>query len=490
MPIIHPPFDEIRPLAGRKGKLPLWTELLADFRTPLAVFCALKQAGTEAFLLESVEGGEAWGRYSFLGFTPAAVLTGRGRAMSLRTSEGVREFDASPFDAARELVDAGSAARFPELPPFTGGVVGCFGYETVCAFEDTLTLTGKDTTGLPDCVLMLFDELLVFDHLRQKLLLIVNIDADGDLAAGYDAGSRRLGELTAQVEEAAATIVRSEPLPPIAFTSNRTKEQYMAMVERAKEYIRSGDIFQCVPSQRFRGNLKGSLLPAYRMLRVINPSPYMYYVQAGELEIAGASPETLLKVQDGAILSFPIAGTRKRGATKEEDDALERELLADPKELAEHDMLVDLARNDVGRVAETGSVRVEDYRKVQRYSHVMHITSKVTGTLRHGMDALDALPAVLPAGTLSGAPKLRAMEIIDELEGERRGLYGGGIGYMGYDGNLDVCIAIRTIIKQGEDVFVQSGGGVVLDSDPALEYEETVNKAAALFKAIEEGGSL
>ena len=264
----------------------------------------------------------------------------------------------------------------------------------------------------------------------------------------------------------------------------------MDMVERAKEYIRAGDIFQCVPSQRFTGVYDGDLFAVYRMLRVINPSPYMFYIRVDDLEIAGASPETLVKVTNGEIMNFPIAGTRRRGATDEEDDALERELLADPKELAEHNMLVDLARNDVGKVSDIGSVLVSDYMKIQRFSHVMHITTQVTGRLRSDYDALDALRSVLPAGTLSGAPKIRAMEIIDELEGEQRGVYGGGIGYVGYDGNLDVCIAIRTIVKANGKAYIQVGGGVVLDSDPASEYDETVNKAMAVFRAIEQGGAL
>lgn len=489
MQVLRPSLEEVSKLSGAYDKIPLSFEILADIKTPIGVLQSIKAATKRFFLLESVEGGEKWARYSFLGLNPDKVLKCKNGTVEISSQEGSQQFSSGSIDAVRELVNVGKVAKFDYLPPFTGGAVGYFGYETV-RYGESMQLSSVDITKLPDCMMMLFNTLIVFDHLKQKLIVIINIDTAGDVPEAYRAAERKAAELYALIQGEAPQTAAKAPAADLHFTSNKTKEQYMDMVERAREYIRDGDIFQCVPSQRFTARCEGSLFSAYRMLRVINPSPYMYYIQIDDVEIAGASPETLVKVWDGCITNFPIAGTRKRGTTEEEDKALEQELLSDPKELAEHNMLVDLARNDVGKVSEIGSIVVSDYMKIQKYSHVMHITTQVSGQLRAEYDALDALQSVLPAGTLSGAPKIRAMEIIDELEGEQRGIYGGGIGYVAYGGNLDMCIGIRTIVKNGDTAYIQAGGGVVLDSDPASEYEESCNKAMAVLQAIRKGSEL
>ena len=371
-----------------------------------------------------------------------------------------------------------------ELPPFTGGFVGYFSYDYLKYSEPSLRFDGDDSAGFNDLDLMLFEKVIAFDQLRQKIVIMVTIKTD-HLAVNYNRAVRELDYLVGLIH---SDVPASGQLPRLLsdFKPHFDREAYCEIVEKTKGYIREGDIFQAVPSNRLTAEMKGSLFNTYRVLRTINPSPYMYYIACDDLEIAGASPETLVKLQDGELSTFPIAGTSPRGRTSEEDDELEERLLKDPKELAEHNMLVDLGRNDLGRVSRYGSIKVQEYLKVQKYSHVMHITSVVTGQLRENMDQLDAVTAVLPAGTLSGAPKIRACEIINELEGIRRGIYGGAIGYIDFTGNMDVCIAIRTAVKKDGRVYVQSGGGVVADSDPEKEYQESINKAMAVVEAVKQ----
>lgn len=488
LPTLHPNLAEVKAIAGDYDKIPLSFELIADFLTPMQIMRKLKESSKHSFLLESVEGGEKWARYSFLGANPDKILHVKNGNCKLYSQGECTHFQMDSLSAVRKLAFSGRVKRFDNLPPFTGGGVGYFGYETI-RYVENMNLSSKDVTDLDDCIMMFFDSVIVFDHLRQKLIIIINLSTQGDIDKAYTNARHKAQEIIALINSDEPPTQEKSYKKSIP-TSNFTKEQYMQAVRSAKEYIRNGDIFQVVPSQRFTAKLQGSLWNTYRVLRTINPSPYMYYLKLDNIEIAGASPETLVRVKDGEAVTFPIAGTRKRGKTPDEDIALERELLNDPKEIAEHNMLVDLARNDIGKIAKIGSVQLSDYMKVNRYSHVMHITSQVSGKLRKGIDSIDALASVLPAGTLSGAPKIRAMEIIDELEGEQRGVYGGALGYVGYEGNLDTCITIRTVVKKDDTIYMQAGGGAVLDSDPESEYEETINKLKAIFKAVEQGASL
>lgn len=391
----------------------------------------------------------------------------------------VRIVPGKPKEALQTILDTYRSPRIEGLPTFTGGLVGYFAYEMIQYAEPKLKIKQSDVN---DCELMMFDRLIAFDQLHHKLCFITNARAqDGE--AGY---RKAVGELEAFVETIRITdpIPYEKPLPAPTFTCNLSEEEYCRMVEKTKHYIREGDIFQGVISRRFEADYDGSLLNAYRVLRTTNPSPYMYYIQIKDMQIAGTSPETMVKLTNGKLMTFPVAGTRKRGKDREEDTALEKELLADEKECAEHNMLVDLARNDIGRIAEYGSVKVEDYMAVHRFSKVMHIASTVTGKLAKEKTSGDTIEALLPAGTLSGAPKFRACEIIDELEPVPRGVYGGAIGYLDFSGNLDVCITIRTAVKKGKKVYVQAGAGIVADSVPESEYQECANKAGAVIEAI------
>jgi anthranilate synthase component 1 len=475
---ISPSLQQARALAGEHDLIPLRCSFIEDCETPVSAFLKLRALapGEPAFLLESADQGQRVGRWSFIGFRPRAVLR-----WSL--ADG-----GDPYALAAERVGRFSQAPMDDPPPFTGGAVGFFGYDLVRSVEP-LGDPPPDTLGLPDMALMLSDALVVFDHLKHTVTIIANADlqAEPDIERAYEQAAQTIGEVRSAL---AGPVPRSEapqagPREMPDFQSNLSREQFEAMVSRIVEYIYAGDAFQVVPSQRWSAPTPVEAFSIYRGLRAINPSPYMYFLDFGDFQVAGASPEPLLTVIGRHVATKPVAGTRPRGATPEQDRQIERELLADEKERAEHVMLVDLGRNDLGRVSEYGSVRVDELMEIEYYSHVMHIVSSVSGTLREGVGAMDALRAVLPAGTLSGAPKVRAMQIIDELEPVKRGGYGGAIGYLSYAGDLDTAIHIRTVVVKDGIAHVQAGGGTVADAKPEYEYEESVAKTRAVMSAIE-----
>jgi anthranilate synthase component I len=490
--MLQPTEREFEQLAAKGFNLiPVFEEVAADLETPVSAF--LKVARDDyAFLLESVRGGEKWGRYTFLGSDPALVMRARrnridlirpGRAVEVRHTE-------NSFEDLRAEVKRFRAPELPNLPRFFGGAVGFLAYDIVRCFEK-IPETGADDLGTPDFHLMFTDTVLCFDNVRQTLKIIANVNLE-DFAStktAYQSARVKIDLILERLKhpavlpflEGASTVAINDT----SITSNMTREGYMAMVSAAKEYIAAGDVIQVVPSQRFEAPLTAHPFNIYRSLRAINPSPYMFYLRLGEQTLVGASPEVMVRVEGRDITLRPIAGTRRRGVTEAEDHELEAELLADPKERAEHVMLVDLGRNDVGRVSEIGSVKVTELMVVERYSHVMHIVSNVVGKLREGCDAFDAFAATFPQGTVSGAPKIRAMEIIDELESVRRGVYAGAVGYFSYTGNTDTAIALRTLLIKGNRVYIQAGGGVVADSDPGAEFEESVNKARAMVRALQ-----
>ena len=470
--------------SGKYRCIPLSTEIYSDMKTPLQVLTVLQNVSSHCYMLESVEDRQKWGRYTFLGYDPKSEITCANGVMKLTVDGVTRSFEVEhPDEIIRQVVKDHRSPSMPELPTFTGGLVGYFSYDYIKYSEPTLNLDAEDQERFNDVDLMLFDKVIAFDNFRQKIVLICNISVD-DIESSYGKGVEELTKLK-------ELILHGEPAPHAKgklksdFRPLFDKEQYCSMVERAKKYIHEGDIFQVVLSNRLEADFEGSLLDTYRILRTINPSPYMFYFSSDDIEIAGASPETLVKLENGVLHTFPLAGTRPRGKTTEEDNALEAELLADEKEKAEHNMLVDLGRNDLGKISKFGSVEVEKYMSIERYSHVMHIGSTVRGEIREDKSAADAVNAVLPAGTLSGAPKIRACEIINELENNKRGIYGGAIGYLDFTGNLDTCIAIRIAFKKNGKVFVRSGAGIVADSVPENEYHECINKAMAVVKALE-----
>lgn len=467
--------------AGEYRTLPVSTELLSDVRTPMEVLRALKYVSSHCYLLESVAGDEQWGRYTFLGYDPSLeirCLNGEMHIGSvvLETNE--------PSRYIRQILAQYHSPRLANLPPFTGGLVGYFSYDYLKYAEPTLRLDAADSECFQDVDLMLFDKVICFDHYRQKIILMVNIDLN-NVETEYHRAAMVLEEMKRLVTS--GTPRREKPgrlLGEVRLLFS--KQEFCDMVEKARRHIYEGDIFQIVLSNRLEAPYEGSLLNAYRVLRTKNPSPYMFYLSGTDVEVAGASPETLVKLEDGVLHTFPLAGTRPRGKTPEEDRALEEELLHDEKELAEHNMLVDLGRNDIGRLSRFGSVEVERYHSIERFSHVMHIGSTVRGEILPGRDALDALEAILPAGTLSGAPKIRACQLINDLENNKRGIYGGAIGYLDFTGNMDTCIAIRIAYKKNGRVFVRSGAGIVADSVAEKEYTECVNKASAVIRSLEE----
>ena len=480
---IRPALDEVRAIAaaGDYNVLPVSGEILSDICTPIEALKILKNISTHCYLLESAQPSEKWGRYTFLGLDPKMEITCRNGVMKA----GELTFETQdPSQTLREILAQYKSPRFASLPTFTGGLVGYFAYDYLGYSEPKARTGAQDTENFKDVDLMLFDQVIAFDHLRQKIVLIVNMQLDAkDLETSYNKAVLRLNQLaqllqTGTPKQEASGRLLGEVTPLF------DKDAYCEMVEKAKHAIHEGEIFQIVLSNRLAAPFEGSLLGAYRMLRTINPSPYMFYFSGTDVEVAGASPETLVKLEDGVLHTFPLAGTRPRGRTDEEDKALEAELLADEKELAEHDMLVDLGRNDLGRVSRFGTVEVEKLHSIERYSHVMHIGSTVRGQLRPECDALDAIEAVLPAGTLSGAPKIRACQLIGELENNKRGIYGGAIGYIDFTGNMDTCIAIRIAYKKNGQVFVRSGAGIVADSVPEKEYQECINKAQAVVSAL------
>lgn len=465
--------------SGKYDILPVSCEILSDICTPIEALRKLKNVSSHCYLLESVAEKEKWGRYTFLGFDPKLEITCSGRSMKIGD---VRLETDDPAERIRQLLAGYRSPAFDYLPPFTGGLVGYFSYEFLKYSEPSVDIKTEDSENFRDIDLMLFDKVIAFDNLRQKIVLIANMPLN-EPESGYNRAIMELESMAALLRRGAP---KNEPAGRLTSEVEPLfgREEYCAMVEKAKRYIREGDIFQVVLSNRLSASFEGSLLNTYRMLRTLNPSPYMFYFSGMDAEIAGASPETLVKLENGVLHTFPLAGTRPRGKTEAEDAALEAELLADEKELAEHNMLVDLGRNDLGKISKFGTVKVEKLRGIERYSHVMHIGSTVRGEIREDRDGLDAVSAVLPAGTLSGAPKIRACQIIAELENNRRGIYGGAIGYVDFMGNLDVCIAIRIAYKKNGKVFVRSGAGIVADSDPEKEYRECVNKAAAVVNAL------
>ena len=480
---IQPTLDEVKTTAaaGRYDVLPVSCEILADICTPIEALKILKNVSTHCYLLESAQPSEKWGRYTFLGLDPKMEITCRNGVM--KAGELTLETQ-TPSQVLREILAQYKSPHFAYLPTFTGGLVGYFSYDYLGYSEPKARTTAQDTENFKDVDLMLFDQVIAFDNLKQKIVLIVNMPLQPDtLETNYNKAALRLNRLAqllqtgTQKQEPAGRLL-DEPKPLF------DKSAYCRMVEKAKHAIREGEIFQIVLSNRLAAPFEGSLLGAYRMLRTINPSPYMFYFSGTDVEVAGASPETLVKLEDGVLHTFPLAGTRPRGKTDEEDKALEAELLSDEKELAEHNMLVDLGRNDLGRVSRFGTVEVEKLHSIERYSHVMHIGSTVRGVLRPECDALDAIEAVLPAGTLSGAPKIRACQLIGELENNKRGIYGGAIGYIDFTGNMDTCIAIRIAYRKNGQVFVRSGAGIVADSVPEKEYQECINKAQAVVSAL------
>lgn len=483
--MVYPSYEEAVQIinGGDYKRIPLKIELCADMITPLMAIRRLKKVSRHVFLLESAEADKKWGRYTFVGFDPTLEFTCQNGVMRIKSGMEIKEGTMHPGDTIRGIIADNRSPVIEDMPPFTGGLVGYFSYDYIKYSETTLNLNADDEESFKDVDLMLFDKIVVFDNYRQKLILIVNVKTD-DIATAY-----HKGELELRTMKTLLTQGEMAEDSPLRFKSGYRylfgRDEYCSMVEKAKHYIHEGDIFQIVLSNRIEADIEGSLLDTYRALRMTNPSPYMFYFSSDDIEIAGASPETLVKLENGVLHTFPLAGTRPRGNTDEEDLALEKELLADEKELAEHNMLVDLGRNDIGRISKIGSVEVEKYMNIERYSHVMHIGSTVRGIIRDDKDALDAVDSILPAGTLSGAPKLRACELICELENNKRGIYGGAIGYIDFTGNLDTCIAIRLAFAKNGKVFVRSGAGIVADSIPENEYQECINKAKAVMNALD-----
>ena len=483
-------FDELA--AQGHNRIPMVREVLSDLDTPLSVYLKLAD-GPHTYLFESVEGGETWGRYSIIGLPARRTYTFRGHVLEVREHGELvetRELD-DPLAEVDRLRAGFVVPRLPGLPAFTGGLVGYFGFETIAWIEPRLAgAAPPDELGTPDALLMLSEEVAVFDNLAGRLFIVVHADPAEPHA--HARALRRLDALVHRLRHAGASypdVLDPSLLREADFVSGFSREGFLAAVEKTKEYIRAGDVFQVVLSQRLSVPFRARPVDVYRALRALNPSPYMYFFDLGPTQIVGSSPEILVRLQGGAVTVRPIAGTRPRGATPEADAALEAELLADPKERAEHLMLIDLGRNDVGRIAESGSVAVGEQFVVERYSHVMHIVSEVTGRLRAGLGFADALRATFPAGTVSGAPKIRALEVIRELEPVRRNIYAGAVGYVNWWGDADTAIAIRTAVIQDGRLHVQAGAGIVYDSDPASEWEETMNKGRALFRAVQQAAS-
>jgi len=481
---------------AKQGNLvPVWKELLADQETPVSAYQRVRKYlrerdhASHTYLLESVEGGENIGRYSFIGGTPRTIIRAFGRRVELVTNgeEPVVIEDVDPLDALKDhMKQFAPIVDDPELPRFIGGAVGFLGYDVVSQFEPRVPIIGNDEIGNPDMVFMVTDGLIVFDRVNHNLRIVANAHIDGDANEAYDKALAEIDELMEALQTPVKRVLidTHQDVEPLEPHSNTTKEEFLDMVDRVQEYVRSGDVIQTVVSQRFEVENEADSMDVYRALRSINPSPYMFCLDMGESAIVGTSPEILVRSEDRKVEVRPIAGTRPRGATPEEDLALEKDLLADPKERAEHIMLVDLGRNDIGRVCNFKSVEVPDLMVIERYSHVMHIVSDVTGDLSDEHDEYDLVRATFPAGTVSGAPKIRAMEIIAELEKSKRGPYAGAVGYFNYDGNFDSAITIRTVILDKNKAYVQAGAGIVADSIPINEYEETRNKARGMMKAL------
>jgi len=485
----HPDYKEFTRLAGQATLVPVVKSVMADLLTPVSAFLNVAAREPEAFLLESVERGERIGRYSFLGARPYMQIRARGQEVEIRHGKRIELRQGKVLETLKQLLREHRPVTVPGLPPFTAGAVGYFAYDTIRQFED-IGQHAKDDLSLPDCTLMFFDRLLAFDHLQHKIHIIASADVTREKPRqAYDRALADIENLETKLAAGLRAVhwrkANARPLAKLQVRSSTSQRRYVQSVERCKEYIAAGDIFQAVLSQRLEFTPGVAPFDIYRSLRAVNPSPYLYFLRMGETQVVGSSPEMLLRVSGRKLEYRPIAGTRPRGRDEGEDERLEKAMLADEKERAEHVMLVDLGRNDLGRVSEYGSVQVRDLMYVERYSHVMHIVSALEGKLREGLDALDAFAACFPAGTLSGAPKVRAMQIIEELEPVRRSIYGGSVLYADFAGNLDSCIAIRTMLMQGKKAYLQAGGGIVADSDPQREFEESMNKAKAVLRAVE-----
>lgn len=485
---ITPSREAAHELFTRGDLVPVYRKLVADLETPVSVYLKLARTGEPSFLLESVEGGEQVGRYSFLGVNPKGVLSFQNGKVTrvLHGETTVRDLQQGedPLHVVQQEFDRVQPVHIDGLPRFIGGAVGFVGYDVVRYFE-RLPATAQTELEIPDAAFMLADTLVIFDHAKHQIIVLANAHNEGNPDAAYDDAVRRIDEIINALKQPLQSVPEAGGMLEEEMQSNQTREQYEANVTAAKEYIAAGDAFQIVLSQRFSRKTSAPPFTIYRALRVLNPSPYMFLLNFNdEFSVIGASPEMMVRLEDGVATVRPIAGTRPRGTTEELDNALAEELIADPKERAEHVMLVDLGRNDLGRVCDYGTVRVPNMMYIERYSHVMHIVSQVHGRLRKGMSAFDLLRATFPAGTLSGAPKVRAMEIIEELEDTRRGVYGGAVGYFSFDGSMDTCIAIRTLVMHRDKVYLQAGAGIVADSDPSKEYEESINKARAVALAI------
>ncbi len=493
---MYPSLEQVKQIAsqGDYRRIPVCMEMLSDSCTPVEVMRILRKASRHCYLLESASQSEVWGRYSFLGYDPGMEITCLDDILTIRETmpDGIEQKTLKkidhPGDVLREILDRYKTPQMEDMPSFTGGLVGYFSYDYIKYSEPKLKPLMKSRVeegknqDFRDMDLMLFDKVIAFDHYRQKLLLIAGVMTN-DIETSYEAAQNTLREMADLIKTGEKEVFKPLELKT-EITPHFSEKQYCEMVEKAKEYIREGDIFQVVLSNPMRAEAEGSLFDTYRVLRTENPSPYMFYFSSDDIELSGASPETLAKLENGKISTFPLAGTRPRGKDDEEDKALEAELLKDEKELAEHNMLVDLGRNDIGKVSEIGSVKVEEYLSIERFSHVMHIGSTVMGKIRADKDAVDAVDAILPAGTLSGAPKFRACQIIEELENDKRGVYGGAIGYLDFTGNMDTCIAIRLVYKKNGRICIRSGAGVVADSVPENEFRECINKAKAVVTAI------
>lgn len=485
--MLSPTLEQVKNLLTIYPTVPVFYEMLADHVTPIQVFMALRKAGTPSFMLESVENRDQWGRYSFIGVNPKKEVKINGTEIEI---DGKKQTVKNHIAYLIEMVNAYQSPVLVDKPKLTGGFIGYFGYDTIRFVEKKLVNLPEDDLHMPECHLCMYDEIIAFDHLTNRVIIIQNIHENDDLQTKYKSLEPKARKMIEQIDNFRMVRTDRTDKKETKVISNLTKEEYTSQVEKAKEYIRNGDIFQVVLSQRFEVESEADPFDVYRCLRTTNPSPYLYFFDFVDYQIAGASPEMLVSVTNGIVTTKPIAGTVPRGTTKKEDDILVRQLMHDPKELAEHTMLVDLGRNDVGKVSRFGTVRVDNFMSVEKYSKVTHLVSDVQGELREDKTALDALMSILPAGTLSGAPKVRAMEIIDELENKKRGLYGGTVGYLAFDGNIDTCIAIRTVLFKDGKGYVQAGAGIVADSEPEKEYEETKNKALAVIHAIKEAAEL
>ncbi|MGD9677371.1 MAG: anthranilate synthase component I [Vulcanibacillus sp.] len=483
--MINMNYSKFHELSQQANMIPLTLEIEGDIDTPISLFKKLAQ-DKYSFLLESVEGGNKWGRYSFIGRNPLMTIKSFGDSVIINKDNIVTEKQGNPLIIIKNILEEFRTPKMDNLPDLIGGAVGYVGYDMVRKFEN-LPNINDDDTQFPDMHLILTDEIVVYDHVKQKILIIKNVlIKNGNTEELYNDGLSRLNEIKNEILENKLNTDQSlkSALGKINYSSNVSKEEFVQKVLKAKEYIRNGDIFQVVLSQRIQADTGIHPFTAYRALRSINPSPYMYYIDYGDYQIVGSSPELLVKVKDGIVETCPIAGTRPRGRDKEEDENYAQELLNNEKEKAEHLMLVDLARNDIGKIAKFGTVEVNQFMEVQKFSHVMHLVSNVIGQVREGNGMFESFISCLPAGTLSGAPKVRAMEIIDELENRKRGIYGGAVGYFGFNGNMDTCITIRTIVFKDNTAYIQAGAGIVADSDPESEYEETLRKAMALMETL------